>query len=222
VSFVRGNPVNFNDPTGHDVGCSGYDARRCEGSYNNLEKQLEKRNYTVTPVVEFIYDEMMKNSKGENVKIMRDNNDNGGLLGEAIALESWAGKVAPGHDWDQKPDVLGMEILGGRDPEFQQAGTKGYHFDTWSNIHFGFVGTEAGFSADTLLDGAGAAQALDDIRRGKEPTVDSSVSGLRQFDQLQDRTAIQIGIDLHNQYDSDLQPEDIIWAIEHSNGLETR
>lgn len=153
---------------------------------------------------------------------MRENNDEGGLLGQAIALESWAGKVAPQHDWDQKPDVRSLEIKGGRDPEFQQAGTREYHFDTWSNIHFGFVGMESGFSPDTLLDGAGAAQALDDIRRGKTPTSDPSVSGLRQFDQLQDRTAIQIGIDLNTQYDSALQPEDIIWAIEHSFGLETR
>jgi hypothetical protein len=34
VSFVLGNPVRFNDPTGHDVGCAGEDASLCGPGYN--------------------------------------------------------------------------------------------------------------------------------------------------------------------------------------------
>ena len=31
-------------------------------------------------------------------------------------------------------------------------------YDTWSNIHFGFIGTYVGYSQEKLLNGAGEAQ----------------------------------------------------------------
>jgi hypothetical protein len=73
-----------------------------------------------------------------------------------------------------------------------------------------------------LLDGAGLAQAIVDIGKGKNLQPDLNIEGFRKYDSAEDRKAIQIGIDLWKQYRDDLQPADIIWAIEHSNGLETR
>lgn len=38
-SYVHNNPVNFNDPTGHDVGCPGYDASHCKIKSNAPAKR---------------------------------------------------------------------------------------------------------------------------------------------------------------------------------------
>ncbi len=35
-------------------------------------------------------------------------------------------------------------------------------YDTWSNIHFGFIGTYVGYSQEKLLNGAGEAQKISD------------------------------------------------------------
>ncbi|GAP06339.1 protein containing RHS repeat-associated core domain [Anaerolinea thermolimosa] len=222
-AYTRNNPIRYNDPTGHDVGCTGYDASRCEGIYNNLGKQLQKREYTIPPVVKYITDEIRKNIQGDTVRGLKALNKQNTTAPKLIALAVWASKVAPGQEWDHKPDIQAMEKDASRDPEFQQAGTKAYKYDTWSNIHYGFVGTEAGFDQDTLLDGAGVAQFIVDlIKANRDPVADLGVKGARKYDQLQDRVTIQIGIDLWNQYGADLQPEDIIWVIEHTSGIETR
>ncbi len=219
-AYVKNNPVNYNDPTGHDVGCSGYDASRCEGKINNLNFTLNKRKYTITPVVKYIYDEIMKNMTSKVVRTMKSFNSE--PEGTLVASALWASKVAPGKEWDHKPKIQEMEEKAKRPSNYQQAGEREYQFDTWSNIHYGFVGREAGFSVDTLLDGAGAAQLAVDFLKGNKIQPDTSVSGARKYDQSADRTAIQIGMDLWNQYGYDLRPEDIIWAIEHSTGLNYR
>ncbi|NPV87857.1 MAG: hypothetical protein HPY45_17805, partial [Anaerolineae bacterium] len=220
LAYARNNPIRYNDPSGHDVGCVGYDASRCENTYDKLEKQLKKRNYNVTPVVEYIYGEMMRNSRSDLVKELRESNLSKNIPNRISALEKWANMVWPKHAWDHKPIIQQMERSAGRSEEYQHAGTRKYHFDTWSNVHYGYVGSSAGFSREILLDGAGAVQLLVDLSKGKNIQTDPDVKGFRAYDQRQDREAIQIGIELWHQYGDDLQPEDIIWSIEHSSGLE--
>jgi len=78
---------------------------------------------------------------------------------------------------------------------------------------------EAGFDQDTLLEGAGLAQFLDDmLKPRKKPVAEAGVSGWRRYDQLQDRVAIQVGIDLWLNYGLSLQPQDIIWATNIQRG----
>ena len=38
-----------------------------------------------------------------------------------------------------------------------------YYHDIWSNIHYGYVGTAAGFTESELLDGAGLKQIVTDL-----------------------------------------------------------
>ncbi|MBC7264519.1 MAG: hypothetical protein H5T64_09240 [Chloroflexi bacterium] len=96
-------------------------------------------------------------------------------------------------------------------------------FDTWSNIHYGYVGIAAGFSADALLDGAGLEQFGSDILAYRKwPQAVPGVSGVRRFDQLYDQAAIQVGVDLWKTYSLAVKPEDIVWAIQTVPGLDRR
>jgi RHS repeat-associated protein len=221
-AYVKNNPIRYNDPSGHDVECAGYNANRCKDNNNDLDEEHEKRKYDIPPVVKFISDEIKKNAQSSEVSKLDSLNHHISVEDKVTALTVWAEKVTYKHDWDHKQTIRDFEKNAGRDPEFQFAGTKEYKFDTWSNIHYGFVGKEAGFTDAELLDGAGAAQYLEDVKKNKDPVADPSVEGLRKYDQPQDRVTIQIGIDLWREYGSDLKPADIIWAIEHASGIETR
>ena len=86
------------------------------------------------------------------------------------ALIIWAAKVMPHGDWDHKPKLrLQFPWPRGRGA-YHLYGEKRYFYDIWSNAHFGYVGRAAGFSGSVLLDGAGLAQALDDILHGRGTT----------------------------------------------------
>jgi hypothetical protein len=222
------NPVKYNDPSGHDVGCGGYDASRCS-SYNKLSDQtVAVIHYDIPPVVQYIYSEISQNSKSDIVSRLRTENEVASIsdvnAGTAVfgAFLGWAYMVGPGQEWDHKPDIRAMEEKAKRDPDYQEAGSRKYQVDTWSNIHYGFVGKSAGFSDDDLLDGAGLAQAILDTSKQKRLKPDSNITGFRAYDQSQDRATIQIGIDLYKNRRYDLLPGDIIWSIEQSQELEAK
>ncbi len=49
-AYVNNNPVKYNDPTGHDVGCAGLDAAGCPSyntlpSANDVQLQIDTSNY---------------------------------------------------------------------------------------------------------------------------------------------------------------------------------
>lgn len=92
----------------------------------------------------------------------------------------WAYKVRQGGDWDHKPK---LQHIFNRENQFffnRVPGTdKAISYDLWSNIHYGYVGTDVGIPADDLLT------------YGNDPPDD--------FDSL----AIQIGIDLRNTHGPD-------------------
>jgi hypothetical protein len=75
-------------------------------------------------------------------------------------------------------------------------GGTAYYYDVWSNVHYGYAGTAAGFSESTLLDGAGLEQIGSDLLRSRWPKGTDGVKGLRRFDGLSDRVAIMVGIKL--------------------------
>ncbi len=114
------------------------------------------------------------------------------------AMSVWGAQVRPGGPWDHKPiltQMLGLEKA--NDYYFPIRGDTEheYYYDIWSNIHYGYVGSAAGFDPDTLQWGA----ALGD--------------GIAGFNDLGDVLSVQIGIDLWNQYGLRLTPEQLRQAI---------
>ena len=225
-AYANNSPIRFNDPSGHDVGCPGFNGGRCS-SYNTLSQEtLAKLNYTITPVVNYIYNEIEKNSSSKAVSEINALNTeaekSNPIVNKTSAYSEWALKVGPGQEWDHKAAIQDMEKQAGRNKDFQAAGTRSYKYDTWSNIHYGFVGKAAGFSESELLDGAGLAQGGVDILKGKKIDLGPLFSGWRGFDEPQDNETIQIGIDLWSQYRYDLLPGDIIWLLENSDNVVTQ
>jgi hypothetical protein len=75
-------------------------------------------------------------------------------IGAALAI--WAAKVGPRCDWDHKPKIRKLLGLTSDDSHFPIIGdtTHEWFLDVWSNIHYGYVGTFAGFDEFTLIGGA--------------------------------------------------------------------
>lgn len=169
-------------------------------------------------VTDYIADEVETNIDSDEVDQIRDFNDPRGYvvcfpfhrcmeldnpvadaLGKRRAYEAWADLVGPEKPWDHKAAIL--DAYGQWIPVPGEDGS--ISFDVWSNIHYGIVGRHAGFSGWELHLGANAADV-------------SANGSTNQGDQ----TAIQIGIDLYEEYGEDVTAEQIREAvIEHYDEL---
>ena len=117
------------------------------------------------------------------------------VTGTAAAMALWYDKVAAGRDWDHKGRLRPNNT-------WVADGKLSYRYDIWSNIHYGFVGRAAAFSAWTLKAGAGGAQVKDktvppgywDRRFNKLGDADF----LAAFDDPDDQAAIMLGADLYD------------------------
>lgn len=145
-------------------------------------------------VTSYIYDEIKTNADSGTVDAIEvANNPVSTILAplgsKATAYALWAEKVGPGREWDHKGAIQNEYGL-----RTQVPGKPGeISWDVWSNIHYGFVGKEAGFSDTELKGGADLA----DLASNGETSAG-------------DEIAIQIGIDLYNRYGADgLTPERI-------------
>ena len=154
--YVESNPINRTDPSGTQP----------LGSTKNDSGGDQYYRYDQT--LSYIYNEMMKNSQGENAKIMRKLLQQGTVcndyfvstsLGEKVGAHLGAymlffNLVRAGGEWDHKPKIMNMLNLRDdwNDLYFPiRDGTKyEYYYDIWSNIHYGFVGSSIGFEGNTL------------------------------------------------------------------------
>lgn len=110
----------------------------------------------------------------------------------AAALFKWRELVRSGAKWDHKKQLRDLLSLRPGDWHFPIAGDADheYYYDIWSNIHYGYVGSAAGFSDIELQAGAalgGAAGTNDDI----------------------DVETVQIGIDLWQRYGVNLTEDQL-------------
>ncbi|MGW5647185.1 WXG100-like domain-containing protein [Saccharopolyspora sp. NPDC003752] len=144
-------------------------------------------------IVAYMTDEMVDNSKDPRVLDLQEKNRSDGVLSgleKAGAYVDWGNLVKPGGEWDHKSKILGMTV---EDNTYTPIpGVLGeIRYDTWSNIHYGYVGLEAGFSEDELHAGANVADY------GTQDRTDPT-----------DQAAVQFGMDLHEKYGPDaLTPE---------------
>jgi hypothetical protein len=145
----------------------------------------------------------------------------------------WAGLVAPGMIWDHKPTIAGdrsnadgyelvknsvlrplRENGDAKNAVYHKYNNHDLFYDVWSNIHYGYVGKVCGFTDSELLDGAGLAQI---IANKELITHDSSVQGLRKYDDIPDQRLITLGIKLFQDTNGNaevLTPEMILEGID--------
>jgi hypothetical protein len=177
-------------------------------AYNSAVSELQPFADGVSYVrydatVDFMYEEMMTNLDSEEFKFIKDNldlisdpplfsdpNASTGYL--TAALTKFYDQVKTGGPWDHKPileDMLGLEE--GVDLRFPVRGDAEHEvfYDVWSNIHYGYIGTAAGFGEGELQKAADIAEE----GTGKNDPAD--------------KLTIQIGIDLWNKYGENMTQE---------------
>ena len=135
---------------------------------------------------------------------------------EAYAL--WAWMVRQGGPWDPKWQII--NTYGGPGYWVKLGDEYEYYYDVWGNVLYGYLGKAIGFSEEELFHGAGLEQIgsdvgyafkYGDLTRLPRPRI--NVEGLAAFDHPQDRTGIEIGITLWEQYRTNFTPEDLERAI---------
>ena len=116
-------------------------------------------------------------------------------LPKQAALVAWGLKVRQGGEWDHKPKLRELLDFNNELPTFPIPGDDEheYNYDIWSNIHYGYVGRSAGFEPYELLLGAQIAD--------KGVVVPS------------DDLSARIGIELWEEYGTNLTPEQLHQAI---------
>lgn len=197
----------------------------------------------ITPIAAYIAQEMKTNANGATVqRLRRLNDDSAAACQEALAdepiwkrvpgkvacqteewanhveaLRLWTSKVQGGADWDHKRKIARRFHPRVAGPEPSQVwhlyGLTLYFYDVWSNIHYGYVGRAAGFSAETLLTGASLEQLRQNLSDFRLPTRQPDTPTLQSFDDPRDRKAIQIGIDLYQQDPRSVTDTDVLRAV---------
>ncbi len=159
-----------------------------------------------TDAEKWIFEEMKRNSKSDTVRQIKSlldkpewyevGRDYGSDITTALAM--WGVKVAPGQEWDHKPQLqarYGLQTLD--DYYFKQPGTnREVFYDIYSNVHYGYVGRAAGFDADTLIKGASLGETV-----------------LTGDDDQGDQITMRVGIDLYDKYGANLTEEQLRQGI---------
>ena len=189
---------------------------------NLLDGTVGGFNATATPVIpptgqarseqkftdaqRWIFEEMKRNAKSDTVSSIQmllkepEWYEFGRNYGSDInaGLVMWGAKVAPGQDWDHKPQLQQRyDLQTSDDYYFKQPGTnREVFYDIYSNVHYGYVGRAAGFDADTLIQGASLGETV-----------------LTGDDDQGDQITMRIGIELYDKYGDDLTEEQLQQGI---------
>ncbi len=172
-----------------------------------MDQTIEAYVDEITPIAQYMAEEMQKNAGSEAVRLMHHLNHypqrvcdqalqyatawrqiqqlacktrsiNEQANAKVSAMAIWAFKVGPRQEWDHKPKILAKFPPKVEYDGSHQYGDRLYYHDIWSNIHYGYVGRHAGFSESMLLEGAGAAQfASDVVTQRKIPSRQAPVTG---------------------------------------------
>jgi hypothetical protein len=208
-AYVLGNPLRLVDPSGNTPVPPYYHwGRAIMEAYRGMAPGVcpghECQKYArYERTIGYIHREMVSNASSGITQILRELRGVGtfryGGVDADLATAVFGGLVASRSVWDHKP-ILARALNLSDGPEgdyfFPIEGDPGheYYYDIWSNIHYGYVGSAAGFDAETLQVGPATAEGAG--------TNDA-------FDIL----SIRIGIDLWFRYGLDLTLEQLRDAI---------
>ena len=216
--YGYGNPLKFTDPDGHDPTGPLLDTDG-PGAFDVVMYIVEfemKRNLNSAPA-QSIAANMERSGNAVNVASVNEDNVFGitslieAGLNRAAAYVEWAQQVGPGAVWDHKTPIRRLFTQPGVILPLREHVIKGqvYTSDTWSNIHYGYVGKAIGFTDEELLYGAGTAQLLHEAVQGfpNQQYNQYLMSGdafETYFDNGNDPAFIQFGIYLWDKYGSSL------------------
>ena len=206
-AYVYNNPLRYTDPSGHDP-------------------RLPQENDSV---LTYIVREMHLNTQSEEALAIRSANNRAiafmgtpplqlvGGYHQVNAYRLWIAQVNTGMDWDHKSVINSHDWVkwSPGDGEYVQTWI-------WSNMHYGFVGHDLGFSDCELLWGAGIAQAyLELLGKRDMKAAGAYVQDILAFrvglhtylDNPGDSNAIRAGIWLRQTYGPEITEEQLIEAL---------
>lgn len=143
----------------------------------------------------YMYRELIVNAQSKDVESIKNALLNGKTL---LARTLWFSLVRSGAKWDHKPKLekkLDLETPPDYYFPIRDDTEHEWYYDIWLNIHYGFVGRAAGFSAQTLQDYA--ASGLPGAGKNDDGDV----------------LSVQIGIDLWDEYQLTLTQDQLHDAI---------
>ena len=238
-SYVLGNPLRYQDPTGH---AECIDDLCALVSHPRTGRPILRGG--LPRAISYTYQEMTRNAQSGVAGTIAEQNaastaaepgsqEQG--MHKLLALIAWGAQVAdarvkdavgPGlapylGNWDHKPILKGEsgaspvpEIMGQEPKYYSTVGSRLYRFDIWSNIHYGYVGHRSGFTEAELIEGAGVEQVGSDMASRHLPRLHPQTSNpLAAWDDPSDTAAIQIGSYLWNQYGLAVRPADLYLAV---------
>ena len=111
-------------------------------------------------------------------------------------LGLFAQKVKQGGEWDHKEFILSMANMRGRGDVFTPIPGTDWKisYEFYSNMHFGYVGTEAGIDAEMLQFGSDLADLVDSGERSPG-----------------DQVSVQLGINLREKVGPDRLTSEMIF-----------
>ena len=114
------------------------------------------------------------------------------IVAKTVAYQKWTSIVASGKALDYKE-----RITDGLDQWWHLYQGRGFRFDLWANISYGYVGRAAGFTSYELAAGAGLAQVHDKTYDAGYLQSCDTLNILACADDPLDREAIRFGIRLY-------------------------
>lgn len=201
-----------------------------EGSANTEIGGTSVRGRPMEDVAAFIHGEMVPHAQGDDATYIREKLEihwydflPGSQIVDVVeAYSRWVELVRTGGPWDHKKKIITKFGKWSYDSTTDTS----YSYETWSNIHYGYVGKAAKFPKWDLLSGAGFAQLLDGNSppgywdRRFETLLDADF--LSAFDEPEDQEAIRIGMDLWDKHGENVTIQDIIEAIRGSSKLKIK
>jgi RHS repeat-associated protein len=187
-AYAANDPVNNTDPSGLECGKDSKGS--CKDDYAEFKN-----------IVKYMWSEMFKNPGTEPALMIKAANLTGMFMPPARipAFMRWYDQVKSGGVWDHKMPIL-ERFTQWRFWTPMPDSLTAIRYDFWSNMHYGYVGTDVGFSEAELRGGAFAADLATNFG------ID-----------MADDTAVQVGIELRKRYSpGSLRPQHIIEAIERN------